>query len=189
MYCPNRDCPDADPAINPPEYVAGIENCPKCQTRLVALRPWEPGEDYRRGYWHDYVTVASFLELTQAHLVCGGLRWRGIDAVVMDESVIALNWNYGIALGGVKVKVRVEDEREARALLAEDWSLQPGDVDYSDGEAYYPPCPRCASRRIHHTRVSWLSALPVLWIGMAVPLPSKRLCCESCGYKWRGKLG
>lgn len=188
MYCPNPECPDADPKLNPPEYVAGVEVCAKCHSRLVAQRPWEPGVPGPRGHWHDFVTVASFINRLQAHLVCGGLRWRGVDAVVMDENLISTYWQYAIAIGGVKVRVPVEDAADARAALAEDWSLQPGDVDYSDDESCYPPCPECSSCRIHHHQVSWLSLFPALFFsGMVLPLPSNLLICESCGRRWRAK--
>jgi hypothetical protein len=131
-------------------------------------------------------TVAWFLNRHDAHLLCGGLRWRGYDAVVADENIVSIDWHYAFACGWVKVRVPVEQAGAVRELLSQDWSLQPGDVDYSDGESCFPPCPRCASRRTYQHRYSWLSLAPMLlFTGVPLPISNNLMICESCGTKWR----
>ncbi|MFN7966644.1 MAG: hypothetical protein U0V87_13255 [Acidobacteriota bacterium] len=172
---------------DPQEYIDGVEFCAKCGTRLVAHRPWEPSGGEPQGYWREMATVAGFLNRHDAHLLCGALRWRGFDAVVMDENIISVDWFKAIACGWVKVKVPLEHATIVRDLLTQDWSLQPGDVEFSDDESCYPPCPQCSSRRTYRHLFSWLSLPFLLFLGLLVLIPRSLMICEACGKKWRAR--
>src|SRR3954469_15766262 len=56
-----------------------------------------------------WVTVATFWQATQAHIARLRLESRDIDCVIVDENLIATDWLYANAAGGIKVQVREAD--------------------------------------------------------------------------------
>lgn len=64
-----------------------------------------------------HVIVASNLAATEAHLLRGRLEAEGIRSWVDDEHTASVYPMHGVALGGVKVKVHVDDEAFARELM------------------------------------------------------------------------
>ena len=65
----------------------------------------------------DLVTIAQFDDPTTANLSLGRLKSSGIDAVLTDENTVGIAWHLSTALGGIRLKVRAEDEEQARLLL------------------------------------------------------------------------
>ncbi len=61
-------------------------------------------------------TLASFSQPVEAHLLRTRLEAEGITAYLRDENMIALDWLYSNALGGVKVDVADEDYEKAREI-------------------------------------------------------------------------
>ncbi len=64
--------------------------------------------------------VARFGSLGEAESARSALQAAGIDAVLADDEIVALNWLYSNAVGGVKVLVAEEDEERAAAILSTD---------------------------------------------------------------------
>ena len=63
------------------------------------------------------VVIAIFPQVIQAHIAKSRLEADGIEAFIRDENIVALNWLYSNAVGGVKLEVAAEDEKRARAIL------------------------------------------------------------------------
>ena len=57
------------------------------------------------------ITVATFTDPLEAHIVRGRLEAEHIECFVMHEHHIWANWFLSTALGGVKLQVRPEDVR------------------------------------------------------------------------------
>lgn len=66
----------------------------------------------------DLVTIASFRDYVQAHIAKSKLESEGFDCWIADDVVVTLNWFQSQFLGGVKLKVRENDAKGARAALA-----------------------------------------------------------------------
>ena len=64
-------------------------------------------------------TIASFPTPEDAHLFRAFLESRGIEGVLLDEHFVQLFWHYSNAVGGVRVAVAEDDEREAVELYRE----------------------------------------------------------------------
>lgn len=64
----------------------------------------------------DLITVATFLNQANAHLLKGKLKTEGIEAVVFNpqpaSGLVGIN-----AVGGVLVQVWPEDEEKARLIV------------------------------------------------------------------------
>lgn len=71
----------------------------------------------------ELVTVAVFDNPVQANLVKNELEAEGIQARLVDEHVVGMNWMLTNAIGGVKLVVRSNDYRDAAKLL-DKWSAE-----------------------------------------------------------------
>jgi hypothetical protein len=63
--------------------------------------------------------VASFDIPAKAELARNALTVAGIQAVIADSEIVAMDWLISNAVGGVKVQVWEEDAERAAAVLAE----------------------------------------------------------------------
>ena len=70
----------------------------------------------------EFVTVATFDFMPDAHIAMGRLRIEGIECHLTDENLVQTDLLYSIAVGGVKLQVQAEDEARARHILAQDYS-------------------------------------------------------------------
>jgi len=80
----------------------------------------------------DKVTVAQFETWPDASIARGLLESEGIEAWLMDENLVQLDWLYSIAVGGIKVQVQRKDAAAARAVLAADHSAALDDFEEDD---------------------------------------------------------
>jgi hypothetical protein len=66
----------------------------------------------------ELVTIASYEFVAQAEIAQMFLRENGIDAFLRDQSIIAMDWLLGNAIGYVKLQVPQSQIETARELLA-----------------------------------------------------------------------
>lgn len=67
----------------------------------------------------ELVTIATFDNTVQAHLVRNQLAAAGIRATLVDEHTVGMNWAWSNAIGGIKLIVREEDYEDAARILAD----------------------------------------------------------------------
>jgi hypothetical protein len=82
----------------------------------------------------DFVTVARYLDATDAHLMCSCLQAAGLDAMLGDAHLVQTNGLWAIALGGVRVRVPQSQVAHAQDVIA---AFERGDLalkDDFDGE-------------------------------------------------------
>jgi DNA-directed RNA polymerase subunit RPC12/RpoP len=139
----------------------------------------------------DGVVAATFATVGEAEAALSALDAAGIEAFVADENMVAVDWMYSQAIGGVKVLVREEDLEEAQALLA-------ATAEPDEANAVTAPevrCPRCGSEEFYGVEWRRLRAITLLGCFVAlfvVPLwlVLPKWKCERCGrYAWRAKPG
>ena len=82
----------------------------------------------------EFVTVATYDKVTDAHIALGRLSAEGIEAQLFDQNMVQMDWLYSIALGGIKLRVARGDEKAAREVLATDYSASLNDVDVGKPE-------------------------------------------------------
>lgn len=68
-------------------------------------------------YEGDFVTVARFLDATQAHLVCACLCAARLPAVVADANLVQTNSLWSAAMGGARVMVPAHRVAEAKEVI------------------------------------------------------------------------
>ncbi|MDG5499448.1 DUF2007 domain-containing protein [Marinobacter sp. BGYM27] len=69
-----------------------------------------------------WVTIARYSLPFEAHVARARLESEGIDALVMDEHTINMQWLYSDAMGGVRLQVDEAYCQRAESILNEDRS-------------------------------------------------------------------
>jgi hypothetical protein len=82
----------------------------------------------------EFVTVATYDKVTDAHIALGRLSAEGIEAQLFDVNMVQMDWLYAIALGGIKLRVSRGDEKAAREVLETDYSKELEDTDLGKRE-------------------------------------------------------
>ncbi|MFT5450914.1 MAG: hypothetical protein ACI9N9_000394 [Enterobacterales bacterium] len=68
------------------------------------------------------IQIASYSFPHEANIAKASLEAAGIPASIADEYTINMDWLYSNALGGVRLFVPQEYEKEALALIEQDFS-------------------------------------------------------------------
>jgi predicted nucleic-acid-binding Zn-ribbon protein len=134
------------------------------------------------------VTVATFPEAIEAHIYRNRLENEGIPSFIADENVVTNQPWHSIAYGGVKLRVRFQDQEKALALINEIRYGTPDNEAADDTEINPPSCPVCESKRIKQKSITgtWPLIKSVLFL---FPVRTrKKLVCLNCGYRWRAEI-
>lgn len=135
------------------------------------------------------ITVATFNDPLEAHIICGRLQADGIECFLADENIVQANWLYANAVGGVKLKVLQEDVEAAMAVLEEVRAVDATDGSVGEPERHdVATCPECSSSNVsyqkYHKRFAFAS-----WLVLGFPIPWKknRWICDDCGEEFHSK--
>jgi hypothetical protein len=112
-----------------------------------------------------FTTVARYHDPIEAHIACGRLRAEGIDAHVADDQLAVANWEWRLAVGGIRVRVLEGDAERARKVLRE---LDAGGYALEDE-------PGATDTLSAPQRESWSSR--IAWVALMlfnIPLPWRR---------------
>jgi hypothetical protein len=128
------------------------------------------------------VTVRQFRDLPEALLAKGSLESAGIECYLADENLVRLDWFISNFIGGIKLKVRPEDEATARGILDE--PILEG--LYVEGVGLYeqPRCPQCQSLDVSYQSLNKPVAYGSAWLGLPIPLQHQTWKCHACGGEW-----
>jgi hypothetical protein len=138
------------------------------------------GEDVYE--FNETVTVRIFRDLPEALLAKGSLESAGIQAYLIDENMIRLNWFRSNFFGGIKLKVHVEDAEAASQILNQPI---PETIDIEGlGTFEQPKCPQCQSLDISHEELNKILSYGAAYAGVPVPVYKKGWTCHACGNRW-----
>jgi ribosomal protein S27E len=114
--------------------------------------------------FNETVTLRQFRDLPEALLAKGSLESAGIQAYLVDDNMVRMDWFISNLLGGIKLKVRPEDAEAASEILNQPIP-EVFDVE-GVGNFEQPKCSRC-------------QALDVSYVEYI-----RRWTCNSCGRTW-----
>jgi ribosomal protein S27E len=93
--------------------------------------------------FNETVTLRQFRDLPEALLAKGSLESAAIQAYLVDDNMIRMDWFISNLLGGIKLKVRAEDAEAASEILNQPI---PDMLDVEGvGNFEQPKCPQCQS--------------------------------------------
>jgi hypothetical protein len=132
------------------------------------------------------VTIARYLDVTEAQLAKVRLGGEDIEAFVIDGS--GFNPLLTGATGGVQLQVRERDIDRAREILAETPPEVEDDPEPAPGGERVVRCPRCELEYCYHERVratgQALGPLIVVAQVFASSVTPKRWRCRKCEHVW-----
>ncbi|MBU1138189.1 MAG: DUF2007 domain-containing protein [Proteobacteria bacterium] len=128
--------------------------------------------------------IASYRDLPLAELAKSKLESEGIPCFLLNKNIIALNWLYSNALGGVELQVRTEDVENALKILKDDHSSDLLDIENEFPEPEQGDlCTNCGSSNIRLIKVSRKYGALSLLLSFPLILFGKKYQCKDCGHK------
>jgi DNA-directed RNA polymerase subunit RPC12/RpoP len=120
--------------------------------------------------------AARFSTTGEAETARSALDAAAIDSFLADEEIIAIDWLFSNAVGGVKLIVREEDRESSEALLSGVYDEEPFEESVGQAVAEVPReetvrCPSCGSTevgRVPRLRLFFFFALVLGSVGYAV---------------------
>ena len=132
--------------------------------------------------WNDLVTLRQFRDLPAALLAKGGLESAGIEAQLVDDNMIRLDWFYSNLLGGIKLKIHAEDVEAANEILSQPI---PETIEIEGDDNYVQPkCPRCQSLDVNFRELDKFFSYGSAYVGVPIPVYHKAWTCRACGNAW-----
>jgi hypothetical protein len=143
------------------------------------------GEDVLE--YNETVTLRQFRDLPEALLAKGSLESAGIQAFLVDDNMIRMDWFISNLLGGIKLKVHSEDAEAANEILNQPI---PETLDLEDlGSFEQPKCPKCQSLDISFEELDKPAAYMTAYAGVPVPFYKQGWTCHACGNEWEEHAG
>jgi hypothetical protein len=137
--------------------------------------------------FNETVTLRQFRDLPEALLAKGSLESAGIEAYLVDDNMIRMDWFISNLLGGIKLKVRAEDAEAAQEILNQPI---PEMLDVEGvGNFEQPACPRCQSHDVSNGELNKPLAYLTAYAGVPVPVYKYGWTCHACGNAWEDQAG
>ncbi len=137
--------------------------------------------------FNETVALRQFRDLPEALLAKGSLESAGIQAYLVDDNMIRMDWFISNLLGGIKLKVRTEDAEAASEILNQPI---PDMLDVEGvGNFEQPKCPRCQSLDVSHEELNKPVAYLTAYAGVPVPVYKRGWTCHACGNRWEEQNG
>ncbi len=114
------------------------------------------------------VVVRRFGDLPEAWAVQGMIESAGIESVLLDENVVALDWLWSNAVGGAKLLVRGRDGEDAIQLLNAE-QLAEFDVP-GLGPYPQPVCPQCGSMDVTYDGLDRRVTYLLFFLNLPIPV-------------------
>ena len=126
-----------------------------------------------------FVTIARFQYSSEAQIIKGRLEADGIHVFLKDNITIDTDPLVSNAIGGIKLKVRSEDEKEAKEILK---SIKAYAL-HDDGSPII--CPNCGKNEVElYSTIDSLKAFLSFLIGIitfTLPFHTRyKYICDNC---------
>ena len=123
------------------------------------------------------ITIARFSKIEEAYLLRLRLGAGDVDAFILDEYMIQMDWLISNAIGGVRVQIAEEDFERCKQILQEE--------PYDPDAAVITTCPYCQSEETERKEFTRrLSFLSMFIFGCPLPVAKNKFGCKICGESW-----
>lgn len=129
------------------------------------------------------VTIRKFRDLPEALLAKGSLDSAGIEAFLVDDNMVRMDWFISNLLGGIKLAVDAENAEVANEILNQPI---PENFDFEGGADYHQPhCPKCQSMDVSFEELDKPIAYGSLFVRVPMPIHREGWICHSCKHAWQ----
>lgn len=142
----------------------------------------------------NWITISSYEQSHQAHVVKTYLESEGISVYLKDEITSQVTTGYGAAIGGVKLQIPQEQYEKAFELLEVGGYVKPRSEDEKlklellENKANYRTgeCPFCRSTDIKKVKLSdFITNIIISIMGLFSPALGHPKKCNSCNRMWK----
>ena len=131
---------------------------------------------------NETVILRKYRDLPEALLAKALLESAGVEAYLVDDNLVRLDWFWSNLLGNIKLKVRPEDEQAANEILSQPI---PEKLEVEGiGEYDQPRCPRCQSLDVVYGELNKLVSYGSAYLGVPIPVHTRNWSCHACGNEW-----
>jgi hypothetical protein len=130
----------------------------------------------------DLVTIRKFRDLPEALLAKGSLESAGIEAFLVDDNMVRLDWFWSNLMGGVKLCVNQEDAEASSGIL--DQPIPDGFEVAGIGEYQQPHCPACQSLDVTFQELDQPVAYVSAYFQLPIPWKRRAWRCRACNAEW-----
>lgn len=134
----------------------------------------------------ELVTVRTFENSIQAHLLKSKLESEGITCYLFDENIVGLNPLYNITVGGIKLKINKFDMDKASMIIQE---VDQSKLTNDQGESL--KCTNCHSEEIYSgfksmKGIKGILSVIISFLLIVFPIYFKTVKkCKACGYEFK----
>lgn len=132
----------------------------------------------------ELTTVAVFSTIFEADFAKARLESEGIRTVIVNGNLIAMNWLYSNAIGGVRLKVENHDVPAAKEILA---LINTNEFEIESSDSDWGVCPKCGSNRIEFVQDKRGTAFTWLLFGLPLLFPQEKFVCHHCFHEWKSE--
>lgn len=130
----------------------------------------------------EFVTLKSFNNYVDAHIILGRLKNEGIECWLKNENTTTIMPIWTTAIGGIQLMVDQTQQKKAAYIL--------NVIEEERREKI--ACPKCNSHDVEYINtmrkpVNWLSAAASFLLGDYAVMPEQRYHCFNCGEEWQVK--
>jgi DNA-directed RNA polymerase subunit RPC12/RpoP len=134
----------------------------------------------------ELITIKTFDNSIDAHLLKSKLESEGIPCYLFDENMVSINPLYNVTVDGIKLKINAFDKEKVIQIINEIESK-----NFTNDNDDEISCPNCNSKDLYSDFKSMkdlkglLSAL-FAFMFFIYPLYFKRVYkCKNCGYEFK----
>ncbi|HLW83861.1 MAG TPA: hypothetical protein VKR60_01520 [Candidatus Sulfotelmatobacter sp.] len=135
----------------------------------------------------ELVTIRKFRDLPEALLAKGSLESAGVEALLVDDNMVRLDWFWSNLMGGIKLQVNPEDAKEASEILNQ--PIPEGFDVAGVGEYQQPRCPRCQSLDVNFQELDQPVAYVTAYFNVPIPWKRRAWRCHACHTEWEDVEG
>ncbi len=130
-----------------------------------------------------FVSVQSFSNYIDAHIVLGRLKDEGVDCWLRNEATTTIIPIWTTALGGIELMVNQKQQQRASYVLQK----------IAEEKKSNRLCPSCHSHKVEFINtmrkpVNWLSAAVTFILGDFAMMPEQCYHCFHCGAEFEQPL-
>lgn len=132
------------------------------------------------------ITIKTFDNGIEAHLLKIRLENEGIDCFIFDENIVTLMPLYNIGVGGIKLKINEHDKDKALGIITEI-----AETKLKNEQNEIINCPKCQSEELIYGFKSMKGLKGIIsmissFIFMIFPIYFKSVNkCKACGHEFK----
>lgn len=131
----------------------------------------------------ELVTVATSFDIVEAEFLRNHLEAEGFEVYLADENIVGAYNLLANAVGGIKIKVPSGEAAEAIVFVDNLRNAEIVEEEFDEINSGYGECEKCGSRDISPYREGFGIKGVLLFLGIPLIRPRRKLICNECGFE------